>query len=557
MSGLRTLPQALARAAQTQAGITFVAGGSETYRSYADLRHASLGVATALREAGFAAGDLAALVIGDAEQFLTALFGVSLAGMVPASLNPPPTTGDLTQYFEVTASVLRAAGARAVISSASLADGFRRVRTFCPELAAVFEPERLRAQPVELGDSLALDDIAFVQFTSGSTSAPKGIALTHRNLSANIDAVNGPAGLDTDGVDVAVSWLPLHHDMGLVGMTLGALYAGRPAILLTPQDFVKRPADWLRAISRHRATVSFAPNFAYDLCVRRVKDRDVQGLDLSSWRVAGCGSEPIRARTLASFAERFASIGFAATSFLPSYGLAEHVVAATFAPRGRAPRVERLAADELASGRRARPSADSVDVATIEVVSCGRAFPGHDIRVVDERGRPVPERVVGEINLAGASVMLGYYKDEALSARAIRDGWLWTGDLGYLAEGELFVCGRAKDIIIINGRKYHPQDLEWAVDGLQGVRRGRVVAFGAASPRGSDSVVLMAEPNGTVASSALIDSIRRRIGDLFGLHVDEVVLVPSGTILRTASGKLQRAATKARYQRGELLMVAS
>ena len=280
------------------------------------------------------------------------------------------------------------------------------------------------------------------------------MALTHRNLCANVNAINGAHGLATTDADSAVSWLPLHHDMGLVGMALGPLYSARPAVFLPTHVFVRRPAEWLRAISRHRATVSFAPNFAYDLCVRRVKDLDLAGVDLSCWRVAGCGAEPIHAPTLAAFAERFRAFGFRETSFLPGYGLAEHVVAATFAPRGRPIRTDGA------------------------LVSCGVPLPDHRLRIVDEHGRELPEREVGEITLAGPSVMQGYYENGALTREALCDGWLRTGDLGYLADGELYVCGRAKDLIIANGRKFHPQDLEWGVDELAGIRRGRAVAFG-------------------------------------------------------------------------------
>ena len=440
-SGLRTLPQALSDAAAGGHGCRFLtAGGGGVHRSYAELRAASIGAARSLRHAGLKRGDLVALAIGDAEPFLTSLYGASMAGLVPASLHPPGATRDLDSYVDLTAGVLRAAGARALVTSAALVEGFDRVRATCPELQVVLAWERLSAQAGQDGqdafDEPSLDDLAFVQFTSGATSDPKGVALTHRNLCANVNAINGPQGLATTDADSAVSWLPLHHDMGLVGMALGALYASRPAVFLPTHVFVRRPAEWLRAISRHRATVSFAPNFAYDLCVRRVKDRDLAGVDLSCWRVAGCGAEPIHPPTLAAFAGRFAAFGFRETSFLPGYGLAEHVVAATFAPRGRPLRTDG------------------------PLVSCGLPLPDHRLRIVDQDGRDVPEHEVGEIFLAGPSVMQGYYENGALTREALVDGWLRTGDLGYLADGELYVCGRVKDLIIANGRKLHPQDLE-------------------------------------------------------------------------------------------------
>jgi fatty-acyl-CoA synthase len=547
MAAPRTLPEALAGAARTNAGYCFVSGGLDRWRSYAEIQHAALRAARSLHEAGLRRGDLVALILPDEEQFLVALFGASLAGVTPASLYPPSPTGDLPRYFELTTAILRAAGARAVVTTRALASAFDRARPHCPELALVLCSEDLDAPALEPDVSPAADDLAFVQFTSGSTATPKGVALTHANLSANIDAFGGPLAVAIASEDIGVSWLPLNHDMGLVGMALGALYAARPCVLLPPASFVKRPAEWLRAITRHRGTVSFAPDFAYDLCVRRVNDLD--GLDLSSWRVAGCGAEPIHPSTLAAFSDKFSAAGFRETSFLPCYGLAEHVLAATVSPRGRRPLTEQISADDLTARRIAVPQVG--EHPSLRLVSCGSVLPGHQLRIAGEDGRPVPERHVGEILLSGPSVMRGYYRERALTAETIRDGWLHTGDLGYLSDGELFVCGRAKDLIIVNGRKYHPQDLEWAVDRLGGVRRGRVVAFGAAGS-GADRVVIVVEPGGTVPPDVLVEAIRREIGDLFGLYVDDVVLVRSGTVGRTTSGKVQRAAIRMRYERGEL-----
>jgi fatty-acyl-CoA synthase len=404
------------------------------------------------------------------------------------------------------------------------------VRSECPDLHAVLACHELELTAPGAGadwEEPGVDDLAFVQYTSGATSAPKGVALTHRNLASNIEAINGPQGLSTTDADSAASWLPLHHDMGLVGMALGPLYSARPAVFLPAATFVKRPAEWLRAISQHRATVSFAPSFAYDLCVRRVRDADLADLDLSCWRVAGCGAEPIHAPTLGAFADRFRAVGFRETSFLPGYGLAEHVVAATFAPRDRPIRTDG------------------------SLVSCGAPLPGHRLRIVGEGEVELPERGIGEIVLAGPSVMRGYYQHGTVTRDELADGWLHTGDLGYLADGELYVCGRMKDLIIANGRKIHPQDLEWGVEELPGIRRGRTVAFGTAAAAGRDRVVIVVEPHGTNAAD-LAGAIRRRLADLYGLVVDDVVIAPRGSIGRTSSGKLQRALTRSRYERGEI-----
>jgi fatty-acyl-CoA synthase len=554
MRPLRTLAEALADAASVGTGYRFMTPASngdtaacdERERSFADVQRRAWQIARSLHEAGLRRGDLCAVVLPDAEEFLSTLFGASLARVVPASIHPPVSTADLPRYFELTAQTLRTAEARAVVTTADLARGFEALRFLCPSLSRVLTYSSLDAPAVEPASRPSLDDIAFVQFTSGSTSMPKGIVLSHRNVSANIDAINGPAGLAAGPDDVGVSWLPLHHDMGLVGMGLGSLYAAVPAVLMPPALFVRRPALWLRALTRHHGSVSFAPSFAYELCVRRIKEREMDGLDLSSWRIAGCGAEPINASALQAFAAKFARVGFRESSFFPSYGLAEHVLAATFPPRGRGLQCERVSIEDV-DGRREARSAGS-EAKSVTLVGCGGVFPDHNVRVVDERGRSLPERWVGEIVLTGPSVMLGYHKQEALTAQTIRDGWLYTGDLGYLSGADLFVCGRAKDVIIVNGRKYHPQDLEWAVDDLAGVRRGRVVAFGASAPDRPDRVVILVESSGTVSSDVLVQAIRSQVGDLFGLYVDEVAIVPSGTIGRTTSGKVQRGATRARYE---------
>jgi fatty-acyl-CoA synthase len=545
------LPQALAQAARAGSGYWFVAGrdadgARETFRSYADVQHAAWCVARSLREAGLQRGDVVALVLPDAEAFLTTLFGASMAGLVPASIHPPASIAERERHVDLVAPLIRQSGARALITSSDLVPHFERIRTTCADLAMMLTPDALDAPASEPDVEPALHDIAFVQYTSGSTSTPKGVVLTHANVCANVDAINGPSGLATASGDVAVSWLPLNHDMGFVGMALGPLYSACTGVLMPPALFVRRPVEWLRAITRHHGSISFAPNFGFDVCVRRVKPQDLEGLDLSSWRIAGCGAEPIHAATIEAFAQRFAAVGFRESSLFPSYGLAEHVLAATFPMRDHRPSTETVSIDALNDRRAAAPSGE--EDAAVTLVGCGRPFPGHAIRIVDDEGRALPERAVGEIVLAGPSVMLGYYKHDALTAQTIRDGWLHTGDLGYVSGGELFVCGRAKDVIIVNGRKYYPQDLEWAVDELAGVRRGRVVAFGTSERGRADRVVIVVEPSGTVATDALAETIRRQVGSMFGLYVDEVAVVPSGTVGRTTSGKVQRAATRRRYE---------
>jgi fatty-acyl-CoA synthase len=555
MMNPKTLLDALNAGSASDAGFTFLSDAGPRVRSYAEMRRAASRFAAGLQRAGLRRGDVVALVIADAEQFLIALLGTVAAGAVPASLYPPSATSDLRRFIDATGRTITASGARTVVTTAALAHAFQELQVAAPHLQSVLRSDTLGVDADPEPSSASPDDIAFIQYTSGSTSSPKGVAITHRALAANIEGIYGSSGLAVTSDDVSVSWLPLYHDMGLVGMALGPLYGARPAVLMGSEMFVKRPIEWLRAIARHRATISYAPNFAYDLCVRRVKDRDLDGLDLSAWRVAGCGAEPVNAATLEAFTARFARAGFRAASFLPSYGLAEHVLAATFGVRGREPRVDVVCADALAADRIAMPPAGD-ESSAIRLVSCGRPLLGHALRILRDDGSPAGEREVGEIALAGPSVMRGYYNDAGLTSRVVRDGWLHTGDLGYVSDEELFVCGRLKDLIVIHGRKYHPQDLEWSVESLPGIKRGRVVAFGT-SGAGVHQVVIVAEASGTAAAASVASDIKRAVGDLFGLAVGEIVLVPGGTIKRTTSGKVRRAAVRAAYERGELAGAAN
>jgi fatty-acyl-CoA synthase len=305
----------------------------------------------------------------------------------------------------------------------------------------------------------------------------------------------------------------------------------------------------LRAIGRHRGTISFAPSFAYDLCVRRVSERELADLDLSSWRVAGCGSEPIQASALSSFADKFKSAGFNESSLMSCYGLAEHTLAATFSRLGQRPRVDIVKEDELAENYVAVPC-DAETPAGTSIVSCGDAFPGHAVRVVDDRLRDLDDRHVGEILLTGPSLMKGYLTVDPGQDDGLRGGSFHTGDLGYLVDGELYVCGRLKETIIVSGRNYYPQDIEWAVAELPGIRKGKVVAFGTAVVGGADRLVIVV--GGRVVSAALARDIRRQVVDTLGVSVDAVVAVPSNAIPRTTSGKLQRARVKAAYEAGGL-----
>jgi 1-acyl-sn-glycerol-3-phosphate acyltransferase len=393
-------------------------------------------------------------------------------------------------------------------------------------------------------------DAAFLQYTSGSTGNPKGVILTHANLLANIRAM-GHAIAVVPG-DVFVSWLPLYHDMGLIGAWIGSLYYAMPLIVMPPTDFLGRPERWLWAIHRYRATLSAGPNFAYEMCATRLDESRLAGLDLSSWRVAFNGSEPVNPATIARFAARFAAHGFNPQAHTPVYGLAESAVGLAFPPLHREPLIDCIDRTQLAESNVAVP-AKSTDAQALSVVSCGLPLPGHELRTVDATGRELPERCEGRIEFRGPSATSGYFRNPE-ATRSLFDGdWLDTGDLGYVAGGELYVTGRAKDVIIRGGQHIHPTEAEAAIGNIAGIRKGCVVVFGVADrTAGTEKVVVLAETRET--DPATKASLRRTVAELatsaLGAPVDDIVLAPPHTVLKTSSGKIRRAACRDLYEHG-------
>jgi fatty-acyl-CoA synthase len=548
VNGPGTITDALIAAGSSDRGIRAIEhDGRSLLLSYNTLLSESLRVAGALHARGLVPGDRVALVVPEVSEFIRAFFGITAAGLVPVPLCPPAQAGDLPTFARQSRHILVASRASAVVTSEDVAplldvsgiDGL-----------AVLTIESLRGGPaIAVPTRVPLNAPALLQFTSGSTAAPKGVVLTHANLHANARAIAGPRGLDARPTDIGVSWLPLYHDMGLIGMLLSAVYTCVDTVVMSPVLFLKRPTAWLEAISTYRGTVSFAPNFAYELCLRRVKPSQIDALDLSSWRLAGCGAEPIRPDTLRAFAERFARAGFRASSFVASYGLAEHSLAVAFGRDGI--HEDAVDAQQLVHHSIAVPSANG-STRVVRLVGCGHALPGHELKIVDDEGRTLPERHLGSILARGPSVMQGYFEDPVATAVALRDGWLHTGDLGYLADGQLFVCGRTKDLIIRQGRKYHPPDLESAIADLPGVRSSGVVVFGISRIDEPDEVVAVLEARASIASDGVVEQARRRVRETAGLELDRVVVTPPGTIPRTTSGKVRRAETRDRYLAGTL-----
>jgi 1-acyl-sn-glycerol-3-phosphate acyltransferase len=354
--------------------------------------------------------------------------------------------------------------------------------------------------------------------------------------------------------DVFVSWLPLYHDMGLIGAWLGSLYHGFTLVVMSPLTFLTRPVRWLQAIHDHRASLSGAPNFAYELCVRRIPDRALDELDLSTWRWAFNGAEPVSPTTLERFRERFARCGLRPEAIAPVYGLAEAAVGLTFPPTGRGPLVDRVDREAFVHSGRARPT-EAEGPSALRFVSCGRPLLGHAVRVVDAAGHELGEREEGTLEFRGPSATRGYYRDPEATARLFDGAWLDTGDLGYIAGGELYVTGRVKDVILRAGRTLHPEELEEAIGEVPGVRKGCVAVFASADHvSGTERIVVLAETRevSPEAVATLRTQVRARASELVGVSPDEVVLAPPHTVPKTSSGKIRRAASRELYERGEI-----
>jgi 1-acyl-sn-glycerol-3-phosphate acyltransferase len=520
--------------------------------TYGELWARAGGVAAGLRARGIARGESVALMLRTEPGFFSAFFGVLLAGAVPVPIYPPTRPARLEEYAARQVKILDNAQARLLVTFAEVERVAALLRARVRSLTGVTTLERLAAAPAAPPPAIGTEDPALIQYTSGSTGDPKGVLLSHANLLANIRALGRALGVRPD--DVCVSWLPLYHDMGLIGMWLGSLYHGVPVVILPPLAFLARPGRWLRAISAHRATISAAPNFAFDLCVKRVTDAELEDVDLGRWRLALNGSEAVSPETIERFVTRFASRGFRAEAMCPVYGLAESSVGLTMPPAGRGPLVDRVRRETFERSRRAEPAAAG-EPSPLAFVSCGSPLPGHALRIVDATGTPLPDRVEGGVQFRGPSVTSGYFRNPEATAAVMRDGWMDSGDLGYRAGGELYVTGRRKDVIIKAGRNLYPQEVEELVGDVPGVRKGCVAAFGVGDPAiGTERLIVVAETRATApeAWARLEAAVRERVVDALGLPPDTVLMAAPGSVLKTSSGKIRRSATRDAWVRGDL-----
>jgi len=525
---------------------------SEQTLTYGGLYEMAKRVASALQPHDVA-GAAVALMLPTGFEFFGCFLGAQLAGAVPVPLYPPARPSQIGDHMRRHAAILANCKARVLITVPAIRPLARLIQPTVPTLAAVLVAEDLlRATPSAAFVRARATDLALLQYTSGSTGNPKGVLLTHANVMANIRAWSERVELES--TDVCVSWLPLYHDMGLIGTWMGSLFNACPLVLMSPLSFLARPTRWLWAIHRHRGTVTAAPNFAFELLLRHYDAEQLAGLDLSSWRLCANGAEPVSPDTIERFARRFAAHGFAARAMSPVYGLAECAVGLTVPRPGRGPRIDRVNRAALARDGRAEPAADD-DAQPLRLAMCGPPLPGHEVRIVDERGGVLPERRVGRIEFRGPSATAGYFRNPEATAALVRDGWLDTGDLGYIADGDLVPTSRVKDMIIRGGHNLYPYELEEAVGELPGVRRGCVAVFGSRDPfTATERLVVIAESRLTDAAArrALTRSINERALALLGTPVDEIVLAPPHSVLKTSSGKIRRAATRTAWEAGRL-----
>jgi acyl carrier protein len=510
-------------------------------------------VAAGLQKAGLEPGDAVALILPTSRDYFFSFFGVLLAGAIPVPLYPPVRPTQIEEHLRRHHGILQNARVRILLTVPEVKPVARLLKLQLETLETIATvAELVRHEEGFIPIPVQPSDVAFLQYTSGSTGDPKGVVLTHANLLANIRAMGEVTKVTSK--DVFVSWLPLYHDMGLIGAWLGSLYFGCRLVIMSPLSFLARPERWLWAIHKHHGTMAASPNFGYELCSRRISDKDIKGLDLSSWRLAFNGAEPVTPGAITNFCERFKEYGFRQEAMAPVYGLAESSVGLAFPPLGRKPIIDRIERDTFVRSGKAVPVTDT-EMPGLDFVACGQPLPGHQIRIVDRTGRELPDRQEGVLQFKGPSATSGYYRSTDKTRSLFQGDWLDSGDLAYMAGGDVYVTSRIKDIIIKGGRNVYPHELEEAIGNIQGIRKGCIAVFGSQDKSsGTERLIVLAESR--KKNPEAIEKLRREITnvavDLLGMPPDEIVIAPPGTVLKTSSGKIRRAASREFYEQDRI-----
>jgi len=530
-------------------------GVGESSLTYKDLKHGAMEVAAGLVRRGVRPGDAVSIMLPSCKEYFFCFLGTILAGGIPVPIYPPNRPSQLEDHLMRHSEILKNCSAKILVTTSAMSAGLGRLlKLKAGTLELITSPQELRIANEIVLHKAQSSDLAFLQYTSGSTGSPKGVMLTHANLLANIRAMG--TALAAGPQDIFVSWLPLYHDMGLIGAWLGSFYFACQFVVMSPFAFLSRPQRWLSTVQKYGGTLTAAPNFAYELCMRHISDDEVRALDLRTLRVMCNGAESVIPETVERFISRFSLSGLRPGALMPVYGLAESTVGLQFPPLGRGLRIDVIERDKfLKSGRALRSSAEKQPSEVMRFVGCGQPLLGHETRIVDGGDHEVPERQEGFIQFRGPSSTLGYLRREDENKTLFHGEWLNTGDLGYLAEGDLFVTGRIKDIIKRAGRNIHPEELETAVGRISGVRKGCVAAFGSVNDRmGTEKLVIVAETREQDHKSheQLKASINQVIADMLGSPPDDVALAPAHSVLKTSSGKIRRSATAKIYERGKI-----
>jgi len=551
-SDFETLGEALDYAATGARGLNFhdPRGGLKRPYPYRELRLDAITHARRLIAHGVKPADRIALIAETGPEFAAAFFGAVYAGAWPVPLPLPTSFGGRDSYVDQLKVQLDSSDARILLFPEELAGMAGAAAEAAGVEGLSFERFSLRASPAVALPRASSGDVAYLQYSSGSTRFPHGVAVSHRALLENLAA--HAHGMELIDSDRCVSWLPWYHDMGLVGCFLSPVANQMSVDYLKTEDFARRPLAWLDLITRNEGTtLSYSPTFGYDICARRISSQtNIAGrFDLSRWRVAGNGADMIRPDVMQAFVDAYADAGFKASAFLPSYGLAEATLAVSIMPPGEGIVVELVAETELSGGasQEGRPQRFRA------IVNCGKPVRGMTVEIREEDGAPLPERAIGKLWCRGGSVMNGYFRDSEATEACMVDGWLDTGDMGYLSDGYVYIVGRAKDMIIVNGKNHWPQDIEWAVEQLPGFKAGDIAAFAITTPGGEETpaVLVQCRTSDAEERSRLRDEIRERVRSITGMNC-VVELVPPRTLPRTSSGKLSRAKARNLYLSGEI-----